>query len=95
MLLFRLKVTSGKLMIFLFASMVIRSPLQLKIRQISFFILRTFNSSILGIFYVFLRTFNSRILRTFKSRILRIFYVLLRTFESRILQTFNGRFTNI
>ena len=37
MLLFRLKVTSTKLMIFLFASMVIRSPLRLKIRQISFF----------------------------------------------------------
>ena len=38
MLLFRLKVTSRKLMIFLFASiMVIRSPLRLKIRQISFF----------------------------------------------------------
>ena len=37
MLLFRFKVTSRKLMIFLFASMVIRSPLRLKIRQISFF----------------------------------------------------------
>ena len=37
MLLFRLKVTSRKLIIFLFASMVIRSPLRLKIRQISFF----------------------------------------------------------
>ena len=37
MLLFRLKVTSRKLMIFLFASMVICSPLRLKIRQISFF----------------------------------------------------------
>ena len=37
MLLFRLKVTSRKLMIFLFASKVIRSPLRLKIRQISFF----------------------------------------------------------
>ena len=37
MLLFRLKVTSRKLMIFLFASMVIRSPLPLKIREISFF----------------------------------------------------------
>ena len=37
MLLFRLKVTSRKLMIFLFASMVIRSSLLLKIRQISFF----------------------------------------------------------
>ena len=37
MLLFRLKVTSRKLMIFSFASMVIRSPLWLKIRQISFF----------------------------------------------------------
>ena len=37
MLLFRLKVTSGKLTIFLFASMVIRSPLRLKIREISFF----------------------------------------------------------
>ena len=37
MLLFRLKVTSRKLMIFLFASMVIRSPLRLKILQISFF----------------------------------------------------------
>ena len=37
MLLFRLKVTSRKLMIFLFASMVIRIPLRLKIRQISFF----------------------------------------------------------
>ena len=39
MLLFSLKVTSRKLMIFLFASMVIRSPLQLKIRQISFMFL--------------------------------------------------------
>ena len=38
MLLFRLKVTSRKLIIFLFASMVIRSPLRLKIRQISFFV---------------------------------------------------------
>ena len=37
MLLFRLKVTSRKLMIFLFASMVIRSPMRLKIRQMSFF----------------------------------------------------------
>ena len=36
-LLFRLKVTSKRLMIFLFALMVIRSPLRLKIRQISFF----------------------------------------------------------
>ena len=37
MLLFSFKVTSRKLMIFLFASMVIRSPLRLKIWQISFF----------------------------------------------------------
>ena len=37
MLLFRLKVTSRKLIIFLFASIVIRSPLLLKIQQISFF----------------------------------------------------------
>ena len=36
-LLFRLKMTSKRLMIFLFALMVIRSPLRLKIRQISFF----------------------------------------------------------
>ena len=42
MLLFRLKVTSRKLMIFLFASMVIRSPLRLKIRQISFFMFSVF-----------------------------------------------------
>ena len=35
--LFRSKVTSRKLTIFLFASMVIRSPLRLKIRQTSFF----------------------------------------------------------
>ena len=36
MLLFRLKVTSRKVMIFLFASMVRRSPLLLRILQISF-----------------------------------------------------------
>ena len=36
MLLFRLKVTSRKLMIFLLASMVMRSPFSLKTRQISF-----------------------------------------------------------
>ena len=37
MLLFRLKVTFRKVMIFLFASMVRRSPLRLRILQISFF----------------------------------------------------------
>ena len=36
MLLFRLKVTSRELLIYLLASMVIRSPLWLKMRHISF-----------------------------------------------------------
>ena len=48
---------------------------------------------ILGIFYVFLRTFNSRILGIFNSRILRTFCKshILRTFNSRILGIFNSR----
>ena len=46
MLLFRLKLTSRKLMIFLFAWMVIRSPLRLKIRH---FVLYVFGDSRRGV----------------------------------------------